>query len=172
MSTAELVVIATLIGALFAGATAFLMRRKRRTPRLRAPRVEGFHVRSLTPRVEGCQVRPLTPADRARFQQSWREVEERLVDSPSGAVSGADRLLCDVMATRGYPLGGSEQQDAGMAVDHPLILKSYRTAHEIALQQIRGEAGVAELRQAMVHYRALFEELVNQPEKPMARAFD
>jgi hypothetical protein len=157
MSATEVVVIATLIGALCAGATAFLMRRNGRTPRLRARRIEGFHVRSLT------------PADRARFQQSWREVEARLVDSPAGAVSAADRLLCDVMATRGYPLGGSEQQDAGMAVDHPLILKSYRIAHEIALQQIRGEAGPEELRQAMVHYRALFEELVNQPEMPMAK---
>jgi hypothetical protein len=158
MSTAELVVIATLIGALSAGVIAFLMRRRRRTPRPRARRVESFHVR------------PLTPADRARFQQSWREVEERLVDSPAGAVTAADRLLCEVMATRGYPLGGSEQQDAGMAVDHPLILKSYRIAHEIALQQIRGEAGAEELRQAIVHYRALFEELVNQPEIPMAKA--
>lgn len=158
MSTVELVVIATLIGALFAGAIAFLMRRNSRTPRPRARRIEGFPVRSLT------------PADRARFQQSWREVEARLVDSPAGAVAAADRLLCDVMATRGYPLGGSEQQDAGMAVDHPLVLKSYRTAHEIALQQIRGEAGTAELSQAMVHYRALFEELVNQPEMPLAKA--
>ena len=156
MSTTGLVVIATLIGALSAGAIAFLLRRNGRAPRQRPRRIEGFHVRSLT------------PADRARFQQSWREVQERLAESPAGAVMVADRLLCDVMATRGYPLGGSEQQDAGMAVDHPQILKSYRIAHEIALQQIRGEAGPEELSQAMLHYRTLFDELVNQPEMPMA----
>lgn len=157
MSAPELVVMATLIGALSAGAIAFLVRRNRRTPRPGARRSESL------------LVRPLTAADRARFQESWREVEERLVDSPAGAVTAADRLLSDVMAARGYPLGGSEQQDAGMAVDHPLVLESYRTAHEIALLEIRGEAGTKELRQAMIHYRTLFEELVNQPETPLAK---
>lgn len=158
MSAAELIVIATLIGALSTGAAAFLMRRTRRKPSLRARRVGMF------------QTRPLTPVDRARFQESWREVQARFVDAPAGAVTAADRLLCDVMAMRGYPLGGSEQKEAGMAVDHPLVLESYRTAHEIALRQIRGEAGAEELRRAMVHYRTLFEELVNQPEIAMAKA--
>jgi hypothetical protein len=112
-------------------------------------------------------VRPLAAGDRARFLTSWREVQARFVDGPAGAVTAADQLLADVMSTRGYPVSGFDQRAADISVDHPLVLKNYRTAHEIALRQTAGQASTEELRQAMVHYRTLFEELVNDPQAPL-----
>jgi hypothetical protein len=115
-------------------------------------------------------VRPLAAGDQARFRKSWSEVQTRFIDGPAGAVTAADQLLGDVLSTRGYPLSGFEQRVADISVDHPLVLANYRKAHEIALQQTRGEASTEELRQAMVHYRTLFEELVNEPAMPLATA--
>jgi len=80
----------------------------------------------------------------------------------------ADQLLGDVMSTRGYPLDGFDQRAADISVDHPVVLENYRTAHDIAIRQTRGQAGTEDLRQAMIHFRTLFEELVNEPEMPLA----
>lgn len=118
---------------------------------LRAVRVESFHVQ------------PLAPADRARFEESWRRLQVRFVDSPAGAVAEADQLLGDVMSTRGYPVAEFDQRAADISVDHPVVLANYRAAHEIALRQAQGQASTEELRQAMLHYRTLFEELVSAP---------
>jgi hypothetical protein len=95
-------------------------------------------------------------------------VQARFVDSPGGAVTDADQLLGDVMSTRGYPMSNFEQRAADISVDHPLVLDNYRAAHQTALRQTRGQASTEDLRQAMIHYRTLFEELVNEPE--LARA--
>jgi hypothetical protein len=78
-------------------------------------------------------------------------------------VTDADRLLGDVMSTRGYPVGDFEQRAADISVDHPLVLENYRAAHESALRQTQGKASTEDLRQAMIHYRTLFEELVREP---------
>jgi hypothetical protein len=83
-------------------------------------------------------------------------------------VTDADQLLGDVLSTRGYPVGDFEQRAADISVDHPLVLENYRAAHDSALRQARGQASTEDLRQAMIHYRTLFEELVVEPE--MARA--
>ena len=117
-----------------------------------------------TERVEGLHLRPLAAGDRARFLESWHRVQTRFVDGPAGAVTEADQLLGDVMSTRGYPVSNFEQRAADISVDHPLVLANYRTAHEIALRQTRGQASTEDLRQAMVHYRTLFEELISEPE--------
>ena len=82
----------------------------------------------------------------------------------------ADQLLGDVMSTRGYPVSDFEQRAADISVDHPLVMENYRTAHEIAVRQTRGQANTEDLRQAMIHYRTLFEELVGQPELASAKA--
>ena len=111
--------------------------------------------KSAHERVEAFHVRPLTAGDRARFVESWRKVQARFVDGPAGAVTEADQLLGDVMSTRGYPVSDFEQRAADISVDHPLVLENYRTAHEIALRQTRGQANTEDLRQAMVHYRTL-----------------
>ena len=123
-----------------------------------------------TQRVEGLHIRPLLAGDRGRFTESWRGIQARFVDVPAGAVTEADRLLADVMSTRGYPVTNFEQRAADISVDHPLVLENYRTAHEISLRQMQGQANTEDLRQAMVHYRTLFEELVSEPEMPLAKA--
>jgi hypothetical protein len=115
-------------------------------------------------RVERLHIRPLAPGDRARFIESWARVQSRFVDGPGGAVTEADQLLGDVMSTRGYPVSDFEQRAADISVDHPLVLDNYRAAHHSALLQTRGQASTEDLRQAMIHYRTLFEELVGEPE--------
>jgi hypothetical protein len=121
-------------------------------------------------RLERYHVRPLVGGDRTRFLKHWREVQARCIDDDAGAVAGADQLLCDVMSTRGYPLSDFEQRTTDIFADHPRVLENYRTAHEIAILQIRKEVNTKELRQAMVHYQALFEELVDEPAMPVAKA--
>lgn len=117
----------------------------------RAKRVESFHLR------------PLTPQDRIRFANLWEQVQAHFVDAPSGAVVEADRLLGDVMAARGYPMGDFEQRAADISVDHPEVTQNYRAAHTIALSHASGQASTEDLRRAMIYYRALFEDLVREP---------
>jgi hypothetical protein len=180
LSTTEIALIAALVVVLAAVIAAFLLQRKRRrTKRLRTQFGGAEYARAVeqggnrrkaeagleerAQRVEAFHVRPLAAGDRARFVESWRGIQSRFVDGPAGAVSEADRLLGDVMSTRGYPVADFEQRAADISVDHPLVLENYRTAHEIALRQTGGKATTEELRQAMVHYRTLFEELVSEP---------
>jgi hypothetical protein len=85
-------------------------------------------------------------------------------------VTDADQLLGDVLSTRGYPVGDFEQRAADISVDHPLVLENYRAAHDSALRQARGQASTEDLRQAMIHYRTLFEELVVEPEMTRAHS--
>ena len=111
-------------------------------------------------RVDALHIRPLVPEDAARFDASWRAVQTRFVDDPKGAVTEADRLVGEVMTVRGYPVGDFEQRVADISVDHPDVVMNYRSAREIALLHARGQASTEDLRQAMVHYRALFRDLL------------
>ncbi len=115
-------------------------------------------------RVEAFNIHPLQPAERDRFAEEWRSVQAEFVDAPDKAVADADRLVQQVMQARGYPMGDFEQRAADVSVDHPTVVTHYRTAHDIALRQEKGKATTEDLRQAMVHYRALFEDLL-QPER-------
>lgn len=158
---------------------ALLVQRKKRTEKLQAKFGEAEYARAMqvegdrkqaeaaleqrAKRVDELHVRLLSPADRARFEEAWRRVQAHFVDGPAGAVTEADQLLGDVMSVRGYPVGNFEQRAADISVAHPLVLENYRTAHEIALRQTQGRATTEDLRQAMVHYRALFDQLVNDP---------
>jgi hypothetical protein len=159
---------------------------KRRTKRLRTQFGGDEYTRTLneggsrrqaedvldkrSERVKGFHIQPLGPGDRARFVESWRSVQTRFVDGPGAAVTEADRLLRDVMSTRGYPASEFEQSAADISVDHPLVLEHYRSAHEIAVRHTQGNANTEDLRHAMIHYRTLFEELVSEPEISLARA--
>ena len=87
-------------------------------------------------------------------------MQARFVDDPSGATDEADQLVGEVMATRGYPVGDFEQRAADVSVHHPRVVEHYRAAHEIALSNSRGNADTEALRQALVHFRALFEDLL------------
>jgi hypothetical protein len=111
-------------------------------------------------RIEKLDIRPLPVEDRRRFQEAWTRDQALFVDDPKGAVAEADRLIGDVMKTRGYPVGNFEQRAADISVDYPMVVENYRIAHDIAIRDRRGEAGTEDLRKAMVHYRALFDELL------------
>lgn len=111
-------------------------------------------------RVEQLQIRPLPLSEAQRFADAWRKVQARFVDDPSGAVADADRLVAEVMQARGYPVGEFEQRAADISVGHPDVVEHYRAAHRIALTNERGQATTEDLRQAMVHYRALFGHLL------------
>ena len=186
LSTIQLALIAALAVILFTGIAGWLFFRKRRTEKLRTQFGGTEYARSVkedgsrrhaeaelkerTERVEGLDIRPLAPGDRDRFVASWGRIQARFVDGPGGAVTEADQLLGDVMSTRGYPVGDFDQRAADISVDHPTVLQSYRTAHEIAVRQTKGTANTEDLRQAMIHYRTLFEELVGEPELARAMA--
>ncbi len=111
-------------------------------------------------RVAKLDIRPLSPADADRFDSAWRGVQARFVDDPRGSVTEADRLVGELMAARGYPVGEFEQRVADISVDHPDVVVNYRAAREIALLHSAGKANTEDLRQAMVHYRALFRDLL------------
>ena len=111
-------------------------------------------------RVEKYHLRPLTADDRSRFTEQWDRVQAHFVDAPAGAVAEADQLLGDIMATCGYPMGDFEQRAADISVDHPVVVQNYRAAHDIAIGQAKGQANTEDLRRAMIHYRALVEDLV------------
>jgi len=111
-------------------------------------------------RVSQYDIRPLSEADRARYMQAWKSVQARFVDNPGEAVSDADRLLSDAMADRGYPMADFDRRSADLSVHYPTVVQNYRASHEIALRHRAGKASTEDLRQAMIHCRTLFEELV------------
>jgi hypothetical protein len=115
-------------------------------------------------RVKHLHIKPLDEEHRHRFADAWRADQARFVDDPKGAVVEADRLVADLMQFRGYPVGDFEQRAADVSVDHPHVVENYRVAHDIAVRQQRGEASTEDLRVAMVHYRALFEDLLETDE--------
>jgi hypothetical protein len=111
-------------------------------------------------RVEELTIRPLSATDRTRFEQSWEADQARFVDDPRAAVKEADRLVADVMQVRGYPVADFSQRAADVSVHHPTVVSEYRAAHDIAERDAKGQASTEQLRKAMVHYRALFRDLL------------
>jgi len=105
-------------------------------------------------------IRPLDPDARERYRDQWEAVQARFVDDPAGAVTEADVLIQRVMRDRGYPVEDFDTRSADVSVDHPHVVENYRAAHGIATAHARGNAGTEELRQAVKHYRSLFEELL------------
>ncbi len=114
-------------------------------------------------RVETLKIRDLESTERERYSKQWEAVQSRFVDSPKGAVTEADDLVSSVMKSRGYPLSDFDQRAADISVDHPRVVENYRSAHEIALRLRKDQATTEDLRTAMIHYRSLFEELVQVP---------
>jgi hypothetical protein len=111
-------------------------------------------------RREQLDIRPLTQAARDRYMDRWRDTQARFVDDPGSAVGDADTLVQEVMRERGYPTEDFEQRAADISVDHPQVVENYRAAHGTSLAHERGEASTEDLRQSLVHYRLLFEELL------------
>jgi hypothetical protein len=112
-------------------------------------------------RVHTFSIKLLTPAARERFLEEWSSVQRRFVDDPAIAVTDADALVSRVMAARGYPMAEFEQRAADVSVDYPAVVQNYRAARAIVMRYGRGEASTEDLRQAMVHYRSLFDELLD-----------
>jgi hypothetical protein len=123
-------------------------------------------------RVEALEISPLALEQRARFSQEWRNVQSLFVDDPGGAISRADGLVEEVMKVRGYPVSDFDQRAADLSVHHARVVENYRMAREIAARHRRGAASTEELRRAMVHYRELFQDLLEDREQPMERAVD
>ncbi|MGP3983772.1 hypothetical protein [Streptomyces sp. KR80] len=111
-------------------------------------------------RHDALDIKPLPSSVQDRYTQDWSRVQEMFVDRPSDAVEEADRLVTALMSDRGYPTEGFEQQVKDLSVEHGRTLEHYRAAHEVSLRSGRQEATTEELRGAMVHYRALFDELL------------
>jgi hypothetical protein len=114
-------------------------------------------------RREELDIRPLSQAAHDRYVEEWQTVQARFVDDPSTAVRIADSLIKSVMAERGYPVDDFDQRADDLSVDHPHVVENYREGHRLAEQNADGSSSTEELRQAMQHYRALFEELVTAP---------
>jgi FtsZ-interacting cell division protein ZipA len=126
-------------------------RRTERELTARQKRVASFHIKTLD-------------ADQGlRFSDEWLAIKASFVDDPSAAVTEADALLARVMDARGYPTGDFEQRFADVSVDHSSALEHYRSAHEIALRNAKGEATTEDLRQAVVNEHDLFAELIGGP---------
>ena len=103
---------------------------------------------------------PLSDESRTRYASAWEEIQAQFIDSPSEAVNAADELVTRLVGERGYPTENYEDQIAHLSVEHARTLGHYRDAHEIHLRNVRGEASTEQLRQALVHYRALFADLL------------
>jgi hypothetical protein len=121
-------------------------------------------------RVEQLDIRPLSAAQRTDYENRWRAVQSKFVDDPKGAVTDADGLVENVMKARGYPVSDFDQRAADLSVHHPRVVENYRAARDIALRHRRGEATTEDLRQAMVFYRALFQDLLEDREHAAAVA--
>ena len=111
-------------------------------------------------RVKRFKIVTLASPEAARFSQAWRVLQGRFVDNPKGAVVEADQLVRELMLKRGYPMEDFEHRAADISVDHPAVVEHYRAAQAIAARDKRGEADTEELRKAIVHYRVLFDELL------------
>jgi len=112
-------------------------------------------------RVQKLAIVPLAPAEAHRFAAAWTELQRRFVDSPKGVLAEADLLVRELMTKRGYPMADFERRAADISVDHADVVGNYRAAQAIAARDQRGEADTEQLRQGVVHYRALFEKLLD-----------
>jgi hypothetical protein len=178
------IIILIIVAAAVTAVALILYVQKERTRRLRGqfgpeydrmvdhegnPRKAEEELAQRQKRIEKLHIRELPGKDVDRFAEAWRKVQTRFVDAPASAVAEADRLVRDVMNARGYPMGSFEQRAADISVDHPRVVQSYRVAHDIAVRDAAGKATTEDLRQAMVHYRDLFDELLGVTHAHSAR---
>jgi hypothetical protein len=177
MNTSALIILAVV--AVVAIIAIVVLMKTRRTQKLksrfgpeygRAVQETGDRTRAearlekLEKRVDSFKLSPLSPSARAEFVAEWQKIQGRFVDDPKDATTQADQLIQKMMGIQGYPVTEFEQRAADISVDHPLVVENYRAGHEIALRHAEGRASTEDLRQAMIHYRALFNELSGQPE--------
>jgi hypothetical protein len=117
-------------------------------------------LRERVERHDALNIQPLSPDAAARYREEWRDVQARFVDSPDESLRRADGLITEVMQRRGYPMSDFEQRSADLSVEHAQTVQDYRAAHAISMQASQGQASTEDQRQGMVHYRALFDDMV------------
>jgi hypothetical protein len=111
-------------------------------------------------RVKRMHIEELPPGAKERYTEEWRTTQTRFVDEPKTALAQADSIVTNIMRDRGYPTENFDQTAADLSPDHPNVVQNFRLAHDITVRSERGEVSTEDLRQAMVHYRALFDDLV------------
>ena len=110
--------------------------------------------------VQKYNIRPFTASERDRFRNDWSLIEKRFLERPTTAVVEADELVAEMMRVRGYPMGDFEKHAAQLSVTHPRVVEHYRSGHNSIVNA--AGASTEDLRQSMLHYRALFDELVSE----------
>ena len=179
MNTTWLVILAIVVIAIVVGVIVFMQRRrsenlrkqfgpeyKRTVDQYGDQRKAEAELAAREERVRKLEIRALAAEEQSRFGDAWKKTQARFVDEPSQAVDEADGLVKEVMQARGYPVGDFEQRAANISVDHPNVVTNYRAARDIALRNRSGQATTEDLRQTMVYYRSLFEELLAQSTTP------
>jgi uncharacterized membrane protein len=178
MDTKTLVAILMAVVVVVVVAFVFVLERKRRSQRLKErfgpeyeqlvreqgdPRRAEAVLADREKRVEKLSIHELSREDRRRYAEDWANVQKRFVDDPAMAVNEADSLVTAVMTTRGYPMATFEQRSADISVHYPSVVQNYRAARLISTRHAKGQATTEELRQALVYYRSLFDELLETP---------
>jgi hypothetical protein len=176
MDQRTLIIIGVAVIAVVVVIAALLIERKRRSDRLkqqfgpeydRTLRLHGDarHAEAVLlereKRVEKLSIRPLSPVDRDRYAIEWANVQKLFVDDPSMAVTQAEKLVTAVMVARGYPISDFEQRAADISVNYPALVQNYRSAREITWRHAQGQSSTEDLRQSMVYFRSLFDELLD-----------
>lgn len=179
MDTSMWVILVVLAFAIGAALAWFLLQQQRRK-KLRtrfgpeyehtvratgSPRQAEAELERRQKRIEHLDVRPLDPQERAQYAQRWKTLQAQFVDNPEATVVKADDLLTEVMRARGYPVADFEQRAADLSVDHSQFVQDYRAAYEIAQRRRDGRGSTEDLRQAMVHYRSMFEDLLEEQQQ-------
>jgi hypothetical protein len=177
--------IVVVVAVLVIAGVITLLERRRRTAVLRdrfgdeydravesrgGPRAAETELRERQRRRAELDIKPLTAASRIRYAGEWRVVQEHFVDRPAEAVGSADGLLHQVMAERGYPISDFAAQSDLISVDHPQVVENYRTAHAIHERVDTGPVSTEELRDAMLRYRSLFDEMLRADQGEAAAA--
>jgi hypothetical protein len=111
-------------------------------------------------RISTFEIQPLSVSERDHFISAWRLIQSEFVDQPRQALAKSDDLLTEVMRARGYPMEDFGPRSADLSVDRPSLVQQYRSGREIAVLHCQGEASTEDMRQAMIHFRALFDELL------------
>jgi hypothetical protein len=119
--------------------------------------------------MDTLNIRPLSVSERERYQAEWTAIQAKFVDQPGQATVEADHLIMEVMKVRAYPVSDFDQRAADISVNYPALVSNYRAAREIAIKNEQHSANTEELRQALIYYRSLFDELLKEetvvPEK-------
>lgn len=175
MNSTYIIIVAVLVLVIIGALLAPIMARRKRSERLHdqfgneydhtveamgGEKKAHMELDKRQKHVESLEIEPLTVEERDRYLADWAAVQSRFVDEPGQAIVDADRLIVEVMQTRAYPVSDFEQRAADISVQYPTLVSNYRAAKEIATKNKQNEANTEELRQALIYYRSLFEELL------------